>query len=64
MDHGVWQFTLIPIGLCNVPVVFERLLETVLRGLTYKSCLMYRNDMIVTGCTFQEHLLNLRKVFQ
>jgi hypothetical protein len=39
-------------------------METVLRGLAYESCLVYLNDVIVINRTFQEHLLNLRKVFQ
>jgi hypothetical protein len=61
---GLWQFTVLPFGLCNAPATFERLMETVLRGLTYDSCLVYLDDVIVVGRTFQEHLLNLRKVFQ
>lgn len=28
---GLWQFT---VGLCNAPVTFERLKETVLKGLS------------------------------
>jgi hypothetical protein len=39
-------------------------METVLRSLTYDSCLVYLDDVIVIGHTFQEHLLNLWKVFQ
>jgi hypothetical protein len=53
-----------PFGLCNVPATFERLMETVLRGLTYDSCLVYLDDVIVIGSIFQEHLFNLRKVFE
>jgi hypothetical protein len=45
-------------------VTFERLMETVLRGLTYESHLLYLDDVIVIGCTLDEHLLNLRKVFK
>jgi hypothetical protein len=62
--QGLWQFTVMPFSLCNTPATFERLMETVLRGLTYESCLVYLDDVIVIGCTFQEHLLNLWKVFQ
>jgi hypothetical protein len=61
--QGFWQFTTLPFNLCNAPPTFERLMETVLRGLTYESCLMYLDDMIVICRIFQEHLLNLRKVF-
>jgi hypothetical protein len=53
-----------PFCLYNAPATFERLMETVLRGLTYDSCLVYLDDVIVISRTFQEHLLNLRKVFQ
>jgi hypothetical protein len=51
-------------GLCNAPATFERLIETALRGLTYDSCLVYLDDVILIGRTFQEHILNLRKVFE
>jgi hypothetical protein len=51
-------------GLCKVPATNERLMETVLRGLTHISCLVYLDDIIVIGRTFHEPLTNLRKVFQ
>jgi hypothetical protein len=40
------------------------MMESVLRGLIYDACLVYLDDIIVIGRTFQEHLDNLRKVFQ
>jgi hypothetical protein len=39
-------------------------METVLRGLSYDSYLVYLDGMIVNGRTFREHLLNFRKVFE
>ena len=62
--QGLWQFTVMPFGLCNAPATFERLMESVLRGLTYDACLVYLDDVIVVGRNFQEQLDNLRKVFQ
>ncbi|GBM26303.1 Retrovirus-related Pol polyprotein from transposon 297 [Araneus ventricosus] len=53
-----------PFGLCNAPATFERLMETVLRGLSSEACLVYLDDIIIVGRTFEEHLSNLRKVFQ
>jgi hypothetical protein len=60
----LWQFTIMPFGLCNAPATSERLMETALRGLTYDSCFVYLNDVVVIGIIFQEHLLNLRKLFR
>ncbi|GBM70265.1 Retrovirus-related Pol polyprotein from transposon 17.6 [Araneus ventricosus] len=51
-----------PFGLCNA--TFERLMETVLRGLSSEACLVYLDEIIIVGRTFEEHLNNLRKVFQ
>jgi hypothetical protein len=39
-------------------------METVLRGLRHDSCLLFTDDVIVFGRTFQEYLLKVRKVFQ
>ncbi|GBO17422.1 hypothetical protein AVEN_70072-1 [Araneus ventricosus] len=53
-----------PFGLCNTPATFERLMETVLHGLSSETCLVYLDDIIIVGRTFEEHLNNLRKLFQ
>jgi hypothetical protein len=60
----LWHLTVMPFGLCNAPSTFEKLMETVLRGLTYDACLVYLDDVIIIGCTFQKNLLNLRKMFE
>ncbi|GBN55575.1 Retrovirus-related Pol polyprotein from transposon 297 [Araneus ventricosus] len=39
-------------------------METVLRGLSSEACLVYLDDIIIVGRTFEEHLNILRKVFQ
>jgi hypothetical protein len=62
--QGLWQFTFMPFGLCNAPATFERLMESVLRGLNYEACVVYLNVVIVIGRTFQEQLDYLRKLFQ
>ena len=61
---GLWQFIAMPFGLVNSPQTFERLVERVLAGLSWKICLVYLDDIIVFSKTFDEHLVNLEKVFQ
>ena len=62
--EGLFQFKVMPFGLCNAPATFERLMETVLAGLHWKICLIYLDVIIVTGKTFEEMLQNLDSVFQ
>ncbi len=51
---GLWQFAVMPFGLCNAPATSERLMETDLHGLTGKICLVYLDDVVVFGSTVDE----------
>lgn len=64
LGDGLWQFAVMPFGLCNAPATFERLMEHVLRGLHWKTCLVYLDDIIVMGKSFDDHLKHLEEVFQ
>ena len=61
---GLWQWRVLPFGLINSPSVFERLMERVFAGLTFLILLIYLDDIIVYSKTFEEHLENLRVVFE
>ena len=53
-----------PFGLSNAPATFQHLMDLLLVGLKWNSCLVYLDDVIVVGSTFEEHLLRLREVFE
>ncbi len=61
--RGLWHWKVMPFGLCNAPGTFERLMDLVLRGLNWEHCLVYLDDVIIIGRTFQEHLENLHLVW-
>ena len=61
--HGLFEFQVMPFGLCNAPGTFQRLMEFVLAGLQWQTCLVYLDDVIVYGRDFDEHLERLREVF-
>jgi len=52
-----------PVGLTCAPSVFQRLMDLVLCGLTYESCLVYLDDIIVFGQDFDSHVRRLREIF-
>ena len=61
--RGLYEFSVMPFGLCNAPATFQRLMESVLRGLQFEICLVYLDDIIVTGKTFDDMIQNLSMVF-
>ncbi len=60
----LYQFRVMPFGLVNAPSTFQRLMKAVLAGLSGETCIVYIDDIIVPGATFQEHLSNLRAVLR
>ena len=62
-ESGLYQFTLMPFGLCNAPATFERLMERILSGLPREVCLPYLYDIIVHIKTFEAELDQLHSVF-
>ena len=62
---GHYEFRVMPFGLCNgsSTYTFQRLMESVLMGLSRSRCMVYLDDVMVIGRNFTEHLENLQEVF-
>src|SRR5467141_429855 len=61
---GQWRFRSLPMGLCNSPGTFQRLMDLVLRGLTWSSVLVYIDDIVVYAQSFDQLKERLDEVFQ
>ena len=61
---GLYEFGVMPFGLVNAPSTFQRLMESVLAGLSGEKCIVYIDDILVPGATWEEHLQKLQQVFQ
>jgi len=62
-QQGCFRFTVMPFGLMCAPSVFQRLMDVVLCGLSYQTCLVYLDDITVFGQTFDEQMERLGEVF-
>ena len=61
---GFYEFTCMPFRLCNVPAMFQRLMQNTLGELNLTYCVIYLDNVIVFGCTEEEHLECLCMVFE
>ena len=58
---GLWKFLCMLFGLKNAAQTFQRLMDTILRGI---SCIsIYLDDILVSSSTQTEHAYYLRQVF-
>lgn len=60
---GVYEWKRMPFGLTNSPISFQTLMSNVLRGLNWKSVLVYVDDILIFSRLFDEHLQHLAQVF-
>ena len=59
---GLHRFNRLPFGVASAPAIFQRTMETLLRGLRGVS--VYLDDILITGATMAEHLENLERVLE
>eukprot|EP00731_Ephydatia_muelleri_P015048 Em0008g768a len=61
--YGLFQFRVMPFGLTNAPATFQRLMERVLAGLHWTTCLIYLDDILIFSATVQQLFTRLREIF-
>ena len=51
----LFEFNVMLFGLCNAPATFQHIMDSVLAGLQWSSCLVYVDDVVITGEAFEDH---------
>lgn len=61
---GLYEFNVVPFGLATSQAVFQRMMDKVLGDLKYKGVMVYVDNVIVFGKTFEEFMNILNDVFR
>ena len=61
--RGQFRFKVLSFGLANAPSLFQRIMDLVLAGLTWSTCLVYVDDVICFANSFEVHVERLGQVF-
>ena len=59
-----FRYKVMPFRLTCAPSVFQRLMDLVLCGFTYETCLVYLDDIIVFNPDFDTHVELLEEIFR
>lgn len=59
---GLYEFCRMPFGLCNAPATFQRLMDGIFGAMNFQEVLLYLDDILVFGHTFEETLERLERV--
>ena len=61
--EGLYEFRVMPFGLCNAPATFQRVMQRMLSGLD-EFCNVYIDDILVFSRNLGEHKKHLEIVFE
>jgi hypothetical protein len=62
--QGLFEWKVMPFGLCNAPATFQRLMDALFGSAKFKYVVVYFDDIVVFSDSFEEHLQHLRSVFR
>lgn len=60
--YGLFQFRVMLFGFTNAPATLQHLMEQVLSGLHWATCLVYLDDILIFSATIEDHLERLHDV--
>ena len=61
--YGLFEYTVLPLGLCNAPSTFQCLMNVVMSGYIDDFVLVYLDHILVYSNNAEEHEAHLRQVF-
>ena len=62
--YGLFQYTVMPFGLCNAPATFQRAMESILHPVLHRTTVVYIDDIIISSKNFKEHRKDVEEVLE
>ena len=63
-EFGLHQWTRQPFGLKTSPATFQRIMEDLLKGMSWKQVMIYLDDVILFSKSTDQHLRDLEELLQ
>ena len=61
---GHYEYTVLPMGLCNAPGTFMHVMNSVFRKQLDRFMLVFLDDIFIYSSTEEEHISHLREVLE
>ena len=62
--YGLYEYTVMPFGLCNAPSTFQSMINDVFRDLLDEGVIAYMDDILIYSETIEEHVALVRRVME
>jgi len=60
--YGLYEYTVMPFGLCNLPSTFQGIINDVFRDMLDVGVIAYMDDILIYSETIEEHVAMVSKV--
>jgi hypothetical protein len=62
--QGLFEWLVIPFGLCNAPMKFMKVMNDVFRPFIDDFFIVYLDDILIFSRTWEDHIMHVKIVFE